>query len=332
MRINIERDVILQLRQLKTWFPVRAGVFRQTVAEVKAVDGVDLDVYRGETLALVGESGCGKSTLGKSVLRLIQPTGGRVIYKTEQGAAIDLSRLSVRELRPFRSRLQIVFQDPYSSLNPAFTIAGSFEDPLKQFGARDKAARRKRMAELLEAVNLPPEYLDRYPNEFSGGQRQRIGIARALSVNPELVICDEATSGLDVSIRAQVLNLLEKLKRERKLTYIFITHDLGLVEYMSDRVAVMYLGKIVELCPSEDLYHHAMHPYTRALLEAVPSLHGFRPLALSGDVPSPINPPGGCAFHPRCPRAAERCKTETPEPRQLVVNGNPHIIACHLCE
>jgi len=325
------KEVILKLRDMKTHFPIRTGVLKKVTGQVKAVDGINLDIYKGETLGIVGESGCGKTTLGKSILQLIDSTNGEIIYK-ENDSEINLRSLNHKEMDPYRQKLQIVFQDPHSSLNPAFTIYGSLSDPLKKFGIKSKKERRKIIGDLLEAVNLRPEYMDRYPHEFSGGQRQRIGIARALSINPEIVICDEAVSALDVSIQAQVLKLLKKLKDERNLTYLFITHDLSVVEYISDRVAVMYLGKIVELTDSQELYKNTKHPYTRALLSAIPVANldkKTKRIVLEGDVPSPVNPPSGCPFHPRCPECKEICKKEAPKLSNYGKDGNEHFVSCH---
>ena len=331
--MNNNEDIVLKLKNLKVHFPVKAGVFKRTVAHVKAVDGVDIDIYRGEVLGLAGESGCGKTTLGKAILRLVEPTGGQVSYNSTDNEITELTSLTKKEMDPFRKKLQIVFQDPHSSLNPAFTIFGSLEEPLKKYGVSKRSERRKIIGDLLEAVNMHREYMDRYPHEFSGGQRQRIGIARALCIDPEIIVCDEAVSALDVSIQAQVLQLLMKLRKERNLTYLFITHDLSVTEYLCDRIAVMYLGRIVELCQSEDLYKNTLHPYSEALISAIPVADldkKTKRIVLEGDVPSPVNPPSGCPFHPRCPKAQDICKTKVPELKKYSTDGNEHYASCHL--
>lgn len=328
----MSKEVLLTLNGVKNYFPVKEGFFSKTKNYIKAVNDVNLKIYKGETLGLVGESGCGKTTLGKTILQLYKATDGEIIYNFEDGPR-DLIELKKDELDLARKKIQIVFQDPHSSLNPSFTIYQSLSDPLKKFGINSKEERRKIIGDLLEAVNMRREYMDRYPHEFSGGQRQRIGIARALSINPELVICDEAVSALDVSIQAQVLNLLKDLKEKHNLTYIFITHDLSVVEYISDRIAVMYLGKIVELADAKSLYKNTMHPYTKALLSAIPVAdinHKKERIVLEGDVPSPMNPPSGCFFHPRCEHCMEVCKTEVPNMKSYMVDGKEHFVACHL--
>ena len=323
------KEVLLQLRGVKTFFPVRSGFFNKVTDHVQAVNDVDLDIYRGETLGLVGESGCGKTTLGKSIIQLVKATDGTMMYDfgPHHGGKKDLRHLSKEEEQVLHRRIQIVFQDPYSSLNPSFTIYQSLADPLKHFGVTNKKNQRALIADILEAVNMRPEYMDRYPHEFSGGQRQRIGIARALLVHPEMVVCDEAVSALDVSIQAQVLNLLMQLKEERHLTYIFITHNLSVVEYISDRIAVMYLGRIVELSTTEQIFDHTMHPYTEALLSAIPVVDPDNKrsrIVLEGDVPNPVHPPEGCHFHPRCKKCMEICKHQKP------IDGEEHFCACHL--
>lgn len=327
-----KKEVLLSLKNIKNYFPVKKGVFKKVVGYVKATDDVTINIYKGETIGLVGESGCGKTTLGKSILRLIPNTTGEMLYKID-GKFEDLNKLSKAKNFEARKKIQIVFQDPHSSLNPAFTIYSSLSDPLKLHGYKTKEERKKVIGDLLEKVNLRREHMERYPHEFSGGQRQRIGIARALSVNPELIICDEAVSALDVSIQAQVLNLLMDLKEEKNLTYIFITHDLSVVEYISDRIAVMYLGKIVELGETEDILTKTMHPYTKALLSAVPTTDKDKKnkrIILKGDVPSPVNPPSGCSFHPRCISALDICKTTVPTLKNYSKNDVEHFTSCHL--
>ncbi len=332
--VENNKEVLVKVSNLKTYFPVRKGVFKKVVGHVKAVDDVSLEIHKGETLGVVGESGCGKTTLGKTILQLYKPTEGSVEYKFEDGEK-DLVKMTHKELDDARKKLQIVFQDPYSSLNPAFTIFGSLEEPLIKFGVKSKEERRKIVGDILEQVNMPREYMTRYPNEFSGGQRQRIGIARALLVNPELIVCDEAVSALDVSIQAQVLKLLKQIQKERNLTYIFITHDLSVVEYISDRICVMYLGKVVELANTEDLFKNTIHPYTKALLSAIPIAELSKKkkrIPLIGDVPSPVNPPKGCPFHPRCEFCHENCKTDVPELRKFNFGDGDHFVSCHYAE
>ena len=324
-----ERKPIITVKGLKTHFPVKG-----TKKVVRAVDGVDLVIYEGETLGVVGESGCGKTTLGKTILQLIRPTAGECIYEFEDGPA-DLCKMNYRQLDKARREMQIVFQDPQSSLNPSFTVYQSMSDPLKKFGLKTKAERRQRVGDLLEEVNMQREYMDRYPSEFSGGQRQRIGIARALSIDPKVVVCDEAVSALDVSIQAQVLNLMNDLKRERGLTYFFISHDMSVIEYISDRIVVMYLGKIMEISEAETLYKKPVHPYTQALLSAIPVAdidHQKERILLEGDVPSPINVPSGCRFHTRCQHCQQICKEKEPELKTYIEDGKEHMVACHFSD
>jgi len=313
--------------RVSKYFPVRGGWLGRSTRVLRAVDGVSLRVRRGETMGLVGESGCGKSTLGRLMLRLVEPTFGRVVFDGR-----DLTPLSQRELRPLRRRMQIIFQDPYSSLNPRMTVREIVGEAIRIHKlAKSRRAEEERIVSLLENVGLRADVMDRYPHEFSGGQRQRIGIARALAVEPEFIVCDEPISALDVSIQAQIVNLLVELQERLGLAYLFVSHDLKVVEHVSHRVAVMYLGKIVEQAAADDLYEHPRHPYTRALLAAAPQPDPARKrarLVLEGDVPSPIDPPPGCAFHPRCPRAVKgTCDRELP-PLDEVKNGTGHKVAC----
>ena len=309
-------QALLQVKNLVKHFPVKGGVFSKTVDKVHAVDGVSFDIAPGETLGMVGESGCGKSTTGRCVLRLIAPTSGQIWFDGE-----DVTNVNKTQLRALARDMQIIFQDPYASLNPRMTVGAIVGEAMIIHKLAASAKERDdRVVELLETVGLHPDHLRRFPHEFSGGQRQRIGIARALAVKPKLIICDEPVSALDVSIQAQVINLLEDLQEKMGLTYLFIAHDLSVVEHISQRVAVMYLGRIVELAPSRDLYTSPRHPYTEALLSAVPIPDPTvkrKRVVLEGDVPNPINPPAGCHFHPRCPRAQERCKVEAPLLREM---------------
>jgi oligopeptide transport system ATP-binding protein len=314
---------LVEVRDLRRHFPLRAGVFSRVRGWVKAVDGVSLGVEPGETVGLVGESGCGKTTLGRTILRLLEPTAGEVLF-----AGRSILPLRGAELRALRRDMQIIFQDPYGSLNPRMTVARIVGEPFAVHHVARGKERRRLVTELLERVGLEPEALDRYPHEFSGGQRQRIGIARAIALRPKFIVCDEPVSSLDVSIQAQILNLLEDLQEEFRLSYLFIAHDLRVVAHISQRVAVMYLGRIMELAPTRELYQSPLHPYTRALLAAIPVLDPVtrRPkLRLPGDVPSPVNPPPGCPFHPRCPEASESCQESEPK---LTEVSPGHFVAC----
>lgn len=320
-----KKQILVKVRDLKKWFPIKKGITSRTVGYVKAVDGVSFDVYKGETLGLVGESGCGKSTLARTVIRLYEPTSGSVEFDGQ-----DLYSLKSKQLRAARRNMQIVFQDPFGSLHPKMQVGRIIEEPLIINGYHDKAERRRRVEELIVQVGLRVEHLNRYPHEFSGGQRQRIVIARALATNPQLIICDEPVSALDVSVRSQILNLLEDLQDQMGLTYLFISHDLSVVEHLCDRVAVMYLGQMVELADKQTLFAHTYHPYTRALLSAIPVVNGAQRerIRLEGDIPSPAKPPEGCRFHTRCRYAQEICKT-VPELREVEPG---HFVACHRCQ
>jgi peptide/nickel transport system ATP-binding protein len=321
---------LVELDDLRMWFPIKQGVLLDRhVGDVKAVDGVSLTIERGETLGLVGESGCGKSTVGRAMLRLYEPTGGRVLFE-----GVDVTHMSDAELRPLRRRMQMVFQDPFASLNPRHSVGRTIGEPLRVHGISKGSEAETRVREILEVVGLPPDAANRYPHEFSGGQRQRIGLARALALNPSLVVCDEPVSALDVSIQAQIVNLLEELQAEFGLTYLFIAHDLAVVRHISNRIAVMYLGKIVEVAPADDLYDNPLHPYTLTLLSAIPipdpEIERTRTaIRVQGDLPSPANPPTACRFHTRCPFVQPtRCRDE--EPLLRPIDG--HMVACHFAE
>lgn len=319
-------DIILQATNIKKYFPIKKGLLQKTVAHVKAVDEVSLEIRKGETLGLVGESGCGKSTLGRTLIRLYDPTAGQITFKNENFGA-----LSGENLRQTRKNIQMIFQDPYASLDPRMTVGQILLQPFTIHNHLDDSARKIRVKELLELVGLRASHINRYPHEFSGGQRQRICIARAIALEPQLIICDEPVSALDVSIQAQILNLLKDLQEKLGLTYLFISHDLGVVQYFCDRIAVMYLGKIVELADRQELFENPKHPYTQALISAIPRIgEGKKRMkkSLAGEVPSPINPPSGCSFHTRCPFKRDKCSIETPK----LKNHGEHQVACFLID
>ena len=320
-----DKKVLLEVQKVKKEFVTSKSLTGKPLKIVHAVDSVDLTIYEGETIGVVGESGCGKSTLGRCILQLIRPTAGNVLYRGE-----DITKLNKEQMRQMRRKMQLIFQDPYASLNPRMTVLELIMAPLEAFGIGTMEERVQRVKEIMELVGMPENMMNRYPHEFSGGQRQRIVIARALVLNPEFVVCDEPVSALDVSVRAQVLNLIKELKKKKHLTYMFISHDLSVVKYISDRIAVMYLGRIVEIAEKNELYNNPQHPYTKALLSAIPIPdvdNKMKREILTGDVPSPLNPPSGCYFHTRCKYATERCKTECPVLHDV---GNGHMVACHL--
>ncbi|MEV0747888.1 dipeptide ABC transporter ATP-binding protein [Streptomyces sp. NBC_01220] len=327
-----ERRELLSVEGMAMHFPIYGGFpFRRQVGAVKAVDGIDLTVYEGESLGLVGESGCGKSTTGRMMTRLLEPTGGKITYQGQ-----DITHAGRRQLAPIRSEIQMIFQDPYSSLNPRQTVGTIIKSPMEVNGINPAGGRETRVRELLELVGLNPEHYNRFPHEFSGGQRQRIGVARALALQPKLIVADEPVSALDVSIQAQVVNLLQKVQREMGIAFVFIAHDLAIVRHFSERVAVMYLGKVVEVADRDSLYNRPRHPYTHALLSAVPEANvdndGKERIRLEGDVPSPVNPPSGCRFRTRCWKAQDKCATEEPPLVQISGNREGHLTACHFPE
>jgi len=332
-------ETLLDIRGLRKHFAMRGGLRRSSSRSVKAVDGIDLSIREGETLGLVGESGCGKTTTGRSILRLIEPTEGQIWFRShrmetrsDQQRGIDVAQVSQKQLKDLRRDMQIIFQDPYSSLNPRMTVGAIVAEPLMTHHITSRSNCKNRVVELLTSVGLKPSHIRRYPHEFSGGQRQRIGIARALALEPQLLVCDEPVSALDVSIQAQVLNLLEDLRAAHNLTYLFIAHDLSVVKHISNRVAVMYLGRIVERATTSELFLHPKHPYTEALVSAVPVPEPDYISArkvLQGDVPSPVDPPSGCTFHPRCPYAIEICKKDVPQLKEI---ENGHSVTCHLAD
>ena len=328
----MERDIILKVNDLKMHFPLREGLLQRQKGVIKAVDGVSFELGEREVMGLVGESGCGKTTVGRALLRLYDPTGGEVLFHRADGSWVDVAQLNRRDMKDLRKEMRMIFQDPFSSLNPRLTVRDIIAEPLVIHKAASGADITARVAELMESVGLKPAYMGRYPHEFSGGQRQRIGVARTLALNPRLIVADEPVSALDVSVQAQVLNLLQSLKDELRLTFIFISHDLSVVEHICDRIAVMYVGKLVELAPTEELLRNPRHPYTEALVSAVPPadpLIKMERIILEGDVPSPANPPAGCVFHPRCRYAQDICREQTPP---LVDVAPGHVARCHFAD
>ncbi len=320
---------ILEVKNLKMYFPIMRGVFQRVVGHVKAVDDVSFAIKEKEVLGLVGESGCGKTTVGRTILRLYDPTSGEIRFRSRSGEIVDIANISLREMKPLRQEMRMIFQDPFSSLNPRLTVKDLISEPLEIHNVAKGKEAEDRVAQLMRSVGLDPAYMRRYPHEFSGGQRQRIGLARTLSLNPRLIIADEPVSALDVSVQAQVLNLLQGLQRDLGLTLIFVAHDLSVVEHISDRIAVMYVGKIVELAETTELLRHPTHPYTEALLSAIPPADpDIRPnrIRMTGEVPSPANPPPGCIFHPRCSYARPNCKQDIP---QLIELEPGHFVSCH---
>jgi len=327
-----ERRVLLEVKNLKKHFALRQGFLGRSAGTVKAVDGVSLHILQGETLGLVGESGSGKTTAGRTILRAMEPTGGQIVFRLEDGRTTDLAKISKNELRAFRRHAQMIFQDPYSSLNPRMTVRDIIAEPLIAGDVARGAEVDDRVRDTAARCQLNLEHLRRYPHAFSGGQRQRIGIARALVVRPQFVVCDEPVSALDVSIQAQILNLLMDMQKELRLTYLFIAHDLSVVEHVSDRVAVMYLGRIIELAPTRSLFYQPLHPYTEALMSAIPALDPdevMKPVILEGEIPSPVNPPSGCHFHPRCPYAQDICRQTVPEWKE---HHPGRFAACHFAD
>ena len=337
----MDNQILLDVENLKKYFPRRTGVFKKITSYVKAVDDISFQLYEGETLGLVGESGCGKTTTGRMILNLINPSDGIIkfksdLIKTKNNSFMNILELSSKDLKNIRQEMQIIFQDPYSSLNPRMTVGSLISEPLiTHKKIRNKQQLQNKISELLNSVGLSESHINRFPHEFSGGQRQRIGIARAIALSPKLIVADEPVSALDVSIQAQVINLLKSIQKSLNLSFLFIAHDLSVIKYISDRIAVMYLGKIVELCTKDELFNNPKHPYTEALISSIPipnpKFHKKK-IILEGDVPSPVNPPKGCPFHPRCPKAKDICKFETPKLKKYSTSGNEHYASCHLID